>query len=336
MMNNSTDHMRLSLPSKPTSQVHGRLRLRPKPTSYSLRQFILCAAICITAGLSALPVSAEDTVASQRTELGVRQKLVQRKMVELEAKFTIVADRIREKDAKRADLLVETYQQSKELSLTKKMEKVSELLNEKKYDEADQELNEVVGILESLIRMLTNEKDKAISNDVEIAMLEKFKEQVKEQLQEQRKQTRDTEQAANKEQATQEKAAQIKAVNRLIEEQKKVAKETGDSKNASLKDLDKLADEQFKVRKLTEELKKNISGEKNNLNPDGTFKEQKENPEEGEGKPGEPKGEPKDPSEGKPTEGKPSEGKPSEGKPSEGKPSEGKPSEGKPSEGKPS
>ena len=223
---------------------------------------------------------AQETAKDPRTELGVRQKLVQRKMVELEAKFTIVAERIREKDEKRADLLIKTYQQSKELSLTKKMDEVSALLNAEKYDEADQELNEVVEILESLIRMLTNEKEKEVSAREEIAMLEEFKKNVEEQLQQQRKQTRETEQAANKEKAGQQIGAQIKALNKLIESQKQIVKETGENRGANLKELDKIADKQFEVRKKTEELKKNISGEKKNLNPDGSFKDSppKDNP----------------------------------------------------------
>ena len=216
---------------------------------------------------------AQESPANQRTELGVRQKLVQRKMVELEAKFTIVAERIREKDAKRADLLIKTYQQSKELSLTKKMDEVSDLLNEQKYDEADKELNEVVEILESLIRMLTNEKEKTVSAQEEIAMLEAFKKNVQQQLQQQRKQTRATEQAANKDKAGEKTGAQIKALNKLIEAQKKIVKETGENQDANLKALDKIADKQFEVRKQTEQLKRNISGEQKNLNPDGSFKD---------------------------------------------------------------
>ncbi len=216
---------------------------------------------------------AQETASDQRTELGVRQKLVQRKMVELEAKFTIVAERIREKDAKRADLLIKTYQQSKELSLTKKMDEVSELLNEQKYDEADKELNEVVEILESLIRMLTNEKEKTVSAKEEIAMLEEFKKNVQQQLQQQRKATRDTEKAANKEDAAKQVGAQIKALKNLIEAQNQVLKETNANQDANIKTLDKIADKQFEIRKKTDQLKQNISGQKKNLNPDGSFKE---------------------------------------------------------------
>ena len=240
--------------------------------AFGLRQLRLPAMVALICFLFASFSFGQESPPNQRTELGVRQKLVQRKMVELEAKFTIVAERIREKDAKRADLLIKTYQQSKELSLTKKMDEVSKLLNQEKYDEANQELNEVVEILESLIRMLTNEKDKEVSANEEIAMLEEFKKNVQQQLQQQRKQTRATEQAANKEKAGEQVGAQIKALKNLIEAQKKIVKETGENQDANLKALDKIADKQFEVRKQTDELKKNISGEQKNLNPDGSFK----------------------------------------------------------------
>ena len=261
--------------SKPKTGIQS-LRRRSHQTLSTLTELwrarlpLLVVLICCTA---TTVCHAQQPVTDQRTELGVRQKLVQRKMVELEAKFTIVAERIREKDAKRADLLIKTYQQSKELSLTKKMDEVSALLNQQKYDQADKELNEVVEILESLIRMLTNEKEKTVSAREEIAMLEEFKKNVQQQLQTQRQQTRATEQAANKEKAAEQVAAQIKALNRLIESQKQIVKETGENQNSNLKKLDNIADKQFALRKQTDQLKNNISGEQKSLNPDGSFKD---------------------------------------------------------------
>jgi hypothetical protein len=212
------------------------------------------------------PLIGQQSVSDQRTELGVRQKLVQRKMVELEAKFTIVAGRIAEKDPNRAELLIKTYQQSKQSSLTKKMENVSDLLNNQNYDAADQELDEVVDILESLIRMLTNEKEKSISAKDEIEMLEQFKQAVQQQLQEQRQQTRETGKAANKEQASNQVQIQIKALNQLIEEQTKLLKETQQNKNANLKKLDNIADRQFEIRKQTDRLKDDVAGVKKKPN----------------------------------------------------------------------
>jgi hypothetical protein len=316
-------------------------QMRACQRSLQMGFFFLAAAIVLWS-----TAIAQDSTTQQRTELGVRQKLVQRKMVELEAKFTIVADRIREKDAKRADLLIKTYQQSKELSLTKKMDDVSALLNQQKYDQADKELNEVVEILGSLIRMLTNEKEKTVSAKEEIAMLEQFKKNVQQQLQTQRQQTRATEQAANKEKAAEQVGAQIKALNKLIQSQKQIIRETGENKTANLKKLDRIADKQFELRKKTEQLKKNITGQQKNLNADGSFKPQPQKDKPGDGEPNGSKPEKsagsKPSDQEKPEQGKPSNeagegkaGKSSQGKPSEGMPSEGEPFDGKPSESKP-
>jgi hypothetical protein len=292
-------------------------------------------------------------------------------MVELEKKFMVVADRIREEKPQRADLLVKTYQKSKEESLTRKMEMVSELLNTKEYDEAEQQLDEVVGILESLIRLLTNEKDKVVSAREEMEMLERIKQKIQKQLEDQQKQTRETEKASNKDVAAERVAAQINALKGLIEKQADLAKESGDNSKAQLNQLDKLADKQFDVRKATDELNKNITGEKNSLNKDGSFKDIPKGvpdgaPRKSDAKVKSPKAEsPKgdsskgensdpdkpaesgDPAKGdqpsdepsKPgddnSNGKPSEGEKPDGKPVEGKGSEGKPSGGEPQKGQP-
>ena len=76
---------------------------------------------------------------TRRSELGVRQKLVQRKMVELETKLTIIAERLKEKEPERHDRLIKAYQQSKEQLITKKMEEVSDLLDQDRLPEADDE-----------------------------------------------------------------------------------------------------------------------------------------------------------------------------------------------------
>jgi len=263
----------------------------------------------------------------QKTELGIRQQLVKRKMIELEKKFMVVADRIRDEKPQRAELLVKTYQKSKEESLTRKMDMVSELLNEKKHDEAEQQLDEVVGILESLIRLLTNEKEKEVSAREEMEKLEQIKQKIKQQLEEQQKQTRETEKASNKDVAAEKVAAQ-------------------------LNQLDKLADKQFEVRKATDELNKNITGEKNSLNKDGSFKEmpdpvpgasppKSDQEAKGKGSKGErSKEEPSDPaksgddqkSQQNPKGEQNPDGKPSDGKGSQGKSGSGEPQQGQPSE----
>ena len=92
----------------------------------------------IAGGQTAIPTQLGQTLDAQtssrrvdvrKSQLGIRQKLVERKMLELEAKFTAAAEQLRAKDAQRADRLIATYQKAKEQSLTKKIaENVNSIL----------------------------------------------------------------------------------------------------------------------------------------------------------------------------------------------------------------
>eukprot|EP01047_Picozoa_sp_COSAG01_P051769 COSAG01_NODE_5376_length_4298_cov_20.521315_3_plen_303_part_01 len=292
-----------------------------------LRVAIIAALVSI-ANLGAL-VAQDDTKGSDlKTELGVRQRLVERKMSELETKLTVIAEKLREKEPERAKLLVAAYQQSKERLITKKMAQISSLLDTEKYQEADQLLDEVIQNLESLIRLLTQQKDQKASKKDQEKMLERWKQKIQERLQEQKSQTKDTEKIAEKDKTIKNLEAQIKKLENLIGKQTEVIENTDAKSNAGLRALDGVADEQFEIRKQTESLKKEISGS-----------EEPESANDGKPSDGKPSdGKPSDgkPSDGKPSDGKPSDGKPSDGKPSDGKPSDGKPSDGKPSDGKPS
>ena len=151
--------------------------------------------------LNVNPVPAQDDEVKSklRTELGVRQRLVERKMVELETKLTVIAEKLREKEPERAKLLVAAYQQSKEQLITKKMAKISGLLDNNQLQEADQLLDEVIQNLEALIRLLTQQKDQTASKKDQEKQLERWKKNIEERLKEQKVQTKDTEKVANKE-----------------------------------------------------------------------------------------------------------------------------------------
>jgi hypothetical protein len=310
-------------------------------------------------------LSAQDKK-DEKSELAVRQRLVERKMVELEARFTAAAERIREKDPKRADRLIKTYQKSKEQSLSKKMSNVSQLLDEGSFAEADKELDEVIQVLESMIRLLTNDKEKTVSKKEEIETLEKIKKEIQKRLEEQKEQTAENKKVGNKKQAIANLEAQIKQLQGLIKKQDDNIADTKSNVNAGLRKLDKIADKQFQIRKETEELAQAIRDQKMKKDDpgaksDGESKKGDGKPGGGKsGKAGEP-GEKKDPpkpgikederlkelqkkkddlekklnEEAKKGDGKKSDGKPGENK--DGKPSEkkdGKPGAGKPSEGK--
>ncbi len=306
---------------------------------------------------------AQDAKKDEKSELAVRQRLVERKMVELEARFTAAAERIREKDPKRADRLIKTYQKSKEQSLSKKMSNVSQLLDEGSFAEADKELDEVIQVLESMIRLLTNDKEKTVSKKEEIETLEKIKKEIQKRLEEQKEQTAENKKVGNKKQAIANLEAQIKQLEGLIKQQDDNIADTKSNVNAGLRKLDKIADKQFQIRKETEELAKAIRDQKMKKDdpgakPEGDSKKTDGKPGEGKsGKPGEKQDAPKPGSkedkklkelqkkkddlekklneEAKKNDGKKKDGKPGAGKPGEkkdGKPGAGK--SGKPGEGK--
>ena len=237
---------------------------------------------------------AQEDKGTQKSELAVRQRLVERKMVELEARFTAAAERIREKDPKRADRLIKTYQESKEKSLSKKMKNVSELLDEGSFAEADKELDDVIQVLESMIRLLTNDKEKPVSKKEEIETLEKFKKEIQKQLEEQRKQTAENKKVGNKKKAIDNLKAQIKQLEGLIKKQNDNIADTKANVDSGLRQLDKIADRQFQIRKETEELANAIREQKLKEEDPGKAEEQKPN----DGKPGDGKA-------GKPGDNKP-------------------------------
>ena len=77
-----------------------------------------------------LPAFTSKTQAQdRRTELGERQRLVIRKMEELERKIVIIAEKIAAEDPERAKRLTDTLNKAKDLLITQKMKKVSELLD---------------------------------------------------------------------------------------------------------------------------------------------------------------------------------------------------------------
>ena len=257
----------------------------------------------------------------RQTELGIRQKLVEQKMLELESKFTSAAEKIREQDPQRADRLVQTYQKAREESLAAKMAQASAMLDKDDTAGAEQLLDEIIEILERLIRQLTNEQEKEATKQETIERLEQFQKQLQQRMDEQSAQATETEKVSDREKTLETLQEQMEQLENLIKAQKKAIGASEEAGDASLRKLDAMADEQFEIRKETERLKAAIADQSDeeatpsDSEPTDGTESESEDSKPGEGKPGE-----ESPSGEKPKEGKPGEGKPSEGKPSEGKP----------------
>ena len=286
----------------------------------------------------------------RRSELGEKQRLVQRKMEELEGQIILIAEKIAQKEPERAARLKATLDRAKEQLIVKRMSKISELLDARRYDDAEAEINAVVDDLEELVRLLLNAQRDKMTAKEEIDFLEQMKREIQKVLKEQKQTTRETQKVSNKEETLKDLDAKIQKVKELMEDQQKVIDATDANADQGARGLDRVADQQYETRKKTEDLAKELSEAEEDEEPaDGDDENSDDgqadgNPSDGnkpsDGKPSD--GKPSDgkPSDGKPSDGKPSakpsDGKPSDGKPSDGKPSDGKPSDGKPSDGKPS
>lgn len=257
--------------------------------------------------------------ASGKTPLGVRQQRVERMMDDLERKFKILAQTLQKTEPERAERIVKTLQESKQLLVQQKMADIVKLLDQSQLDDATTGQQQVLKDIRHLIALLLDEQDDRSAQE-EWKQLMEWKKTIEEILDEERPQKAESDRLANKDQTLADLAAQIKAVEELIKQQEKVNNATGEARNKGAAALGKIAGDQAKVRDATEKTADMIAGKK--AGEDET--------KPGEGKPGE-----GNPAEGKPGEAKPGEGKPSEGKPGEGKSGEGKPGEGKPGEGKP-
>ncbi len=156
-------------------------------------------------------------------------------MLELESKLTVIAEKLREKDPKRAQLLIDAYQQSKEQLVTKKMARITELLDNNELHEAEKLSGEVMQSIEALIRLLMDQQEKTISKKEEEIQLDKWKKAIEEQLKEQKAQTDDTKKVANKDETLANLEAQIKKLENLIGKQTEVIKDTETKSNEGLR-----------------------------------------------------------------------------------------------------
>lgn len=293
--------------------------------------FAAALLLCNFAGF----VNGQDDTA--KTELGLRQRLIQMKMVEVERKFRSIADSLRAEKPEQAKLLTEAYQRSKEGLITSKMAQATTLLNENRLDEARKIHLEVRDGLDELVRLLTQRKEPTVSKQQEIEQLEQFKQEIEDQLRQQQKQTSETYKASNKEKTVDDLKAKIKDLDELAKKQQELMEATKKTEKPSLRELDAIADKQFEIRKQTERLKnelKKMGGEMSEGEPsdsEGDPSAGVEKPSDGNGdgkggKAGEkPEGEPKPG--GKPDGEKPDGDKPEDKKPG-GEKSDGEKSDG--------
>ena len=231
-------------------------------------QALLCgAAVSLTVGLcqaqqppavvpQTLPggVDAEANGAGLASPLGVRQQRVKRMMVDLEKKFTDLATRLGEEAPEQAEKLEEAFKQSKELLLMQRMDKIIRLLNDTKLESANEEQQQIIGDLETLIDLLLYEESEREKLQREIEKLESWKKALDTLINEEAKLQEESEKLDNPEAAKEAVEAKLSDAKDLIKAQKKVLEATKADDGKDVDALDKLADEQAELRKATEAL----------------------------------------------------------------------------------
>ena len=118
-----------------------------------IRKLLSLGVICCLAA-SAIAQEPNTDDPPQRSELGERQRLVQRKMAQLETKFEIIAQKLETKEPERAKRLIQALQQAKEKLIAKKMEEITMLLDQQELDRAERELDSVIQNLQDLVNFV--------------------------------------------------------------------------------------------------------------------------------------------------------------------------------------
>lgn len=204
---------------------------------------------------------AKNPAGDVKSVLGERQRLVERKMSELEARFAAIAEQLREKEPERANRLVAAYQRAKETLLTERMARISQLIDQGQTGEALLLLDQVILSLDELVKMLVDTRGNQMDRQQEIKMLEEWQKEIRQIQGEQRKERRETENVSRKDEALQRLDAQIKELENLIGRQKELREKTQAAAGSGLRALDKIADDQFEVRKQTEKLSRDVAGQ---------------------------------------------------------------------------
>ncbi len=220
--------------------------------------FVLLLCLSVIAGAQQ-PATDEGTDAPDKASpLGVRQKRVERMMDEMERKFNRLAEALEQGgESDRAERLIKTLQQSKELLIQDRMAKITAMLNDAQLETATAQQQAIIDDLRLLIKMLLD--DDNIEKLKEIDRLNRWREQIGELLKEQNAQLRESEKIANKDQTLADIAAQIRAIEKLIEKQTQVNENIKGARDQGIQAFPKVADRQHGVRKETEQVAKAIA-----------------------------------------------------------------------------
>ncbi|MEC7599390.1 MAG: hypothetical protein VX936_13485, partial [Planctomycetota bacterium] len=278
-----------------------------------------CTIIAAMAGLLPLHAAAQENATNVQNEaenqdeirkasdttpsaLGVRQQRVERMMNDLEQKFINLSQKLKASEPERADRLIETLQEAKQLLIQKRMGDISDLLGRTNLEAATAEQQRVIQDLRLLIRMLLDDSlDDQKRRQEEKERLKRWKKEIQAIIREELPQERESQKLSDLDGTLQTLEEKIAAVEQLIERQVAVNQQTEEAKGRGLQAIDQAANSQHEVRQQTEAVERSLA-----------------DPESSDPESSDP--ESSDPQSGDPQSGDPQSGDPRSGDPQSGDP----------------
>ncbi|MEC8159936.1 MAG: hypothetical protein VX111_02310, partial [Planctomycetota bacterium] len=192
--------------------------------------------------------------------LGVRQQRVERMMNDLEQKFINLSQKLKASEPERADRLIETLQEAKQLLIQKRMGDISDLLGRTNLEAATAEQQRVIHDLRLLIRMLLDDSlDDQKRRQEEKDRLERWRKEIQAIIREELPQERESQKLSDVDGTLQTLEEKIAAVEQLIERQVAVNQQTEEAKGRGLQAVDQAADSQHEVRQQTEAVERSLA-----------------------------------------------------------------------------
>ena len=197
---------------------------------------------------------------STPSALGVRQQRVERMMNDLEQKFINLSQKLKASEPERANRLIETLQEAKQLLIQKRMGDISDLLGSTNLEAATAEQQRVIQDLRLLIRMLLDDSlDDQKRRQEEKERLERWRKEIQAIIREELPQELESQKLSDVDGTLQTLEEKISAVGQLIERQVAVNQQTEEAKGRGLQAVDQAANSQHEVRQQTEAVERSLA-----------------------------------------------------------------------------
>lgn len=195
--------------------------------------------------------------------LGVRQENVRRMVSEMEAKFSRLAEVLRDSEPERATRLADALSASREQRIGDRMQRIESMLDKGQLELAQAEQDRIVSDLTNLIDILTDEGELDELLD-EADRLERIRQRIDDLIETEKGLRDETDKLENKDQVLESLEAQIEAVKNLIAGQTAARDAAAAARTKGLGAMSKAAEEQARVRKQTQDALKKMAGKQAN------------------------------------------------------------------------